>query len=63
MGNGDNSTTGPGAIALNATSLPARTLTIRNLFQGETVVFPFGELSQTARETLSTCFTGTIARK
>jgi hypothetical protein len=63
MGNGAADTTGPGAISLNATSLPAKTLTIRNLFQGETVVFPFGDLSQAARETLSTCFTGNSAGK
>ena len=35
--------------------LPSHTLTIRNLFPGETVTFPFGQLSPTLREVLSTC--------
>jgi hypothetical protein len=63
MANGSDGTSGPGAIALNATSLPAKTLTIRNLFQGETVVFPFGDLSQTARQALSAYFTGSSTGK
>ena len=37
--------------------LPAQTLTISNLFPGETIVFPFGGLTQTVRQELSTCFT------
>ncbi|MGO9259878.1 MAG: hypothetical protein ACLQU1_26735 [Bryobacteraceae bacterium] len=41
-----------------AMPLPAQTLTISNLFPGETVVFPFGGLTQTVRQALSTCFTG-----
>jgi hypothetical protein len=38
--------------------LPSHTLTIRNLFPGETVSFPFGQLTPTLREILSTCVSG-----
>ena len=58
MGNGQDGTSGPGAAILAAVPLPARTLTISNLFPDETVVFPFDGLTQTVRQTLSTCFTG-----
>jgi hypothetical protein len=37
--------------------LPSHTLTIRNLFPNETVSFPFGRLTPTLREVLSTCVT------
>jgi hypothetical protein len=37
-------------------AMPAKTLTVSNLFPGETVVFPFGGLTQTVRQALSTCF-------
>ena len=60
-GNGQAGTSGPGAIVLSATQvgpLPAQTLTIRNVFPGETVVFPFDELTQTDRQALSACFAG-----
>jgi len=63
MGNGADGTSGPGAIDLRAMPLPAKTLTIRNLFPDETAVFPFGDLNPAVRETLSTCFAGSIARK
>jgi hypothetical protein len=50
-------TMGTGAVMLSATkSLPERTLTINNLFQDGTVTFPFGDLTQTARQALSACF-------
>ena len=60
---------GEGAVILYATkqnsgvpklviALPAQTLTISNLFPGETVVFPFGGLTGTVRQALATCFTG-----
>ncbi len=72
MGNGSNGSSGPGSIVLFATgksfgaaklatTLPAHTLTIRDAFPNETVVFPFGELSQRDRQGLSACFAGTIA--
>lgn len=38
---------------------PGQTLTIGKLFGDETVVFPFTELTQTARQALSACFGGT----
>jgi hypothetical protein len=51
-------TMGTGAAILSATtSLPERTLTVNNLFQNGTVVFPFEGLTETARRELSTCFT------
>ena len=66
MGNGSPGTTGPAAISLYeskknsltpAMPLPAKTLTISNLFPNETVEFPFGDLTQTARQSLAACFT------
>jgi hypothetical protein len=63
MGNGTGGASGPGAVDLRAIPLPARTLTIRNLFPNETVVFPVGDLDRTVRDSLSTCFAGSIARK
>ncbi len=56
MGNGAGGASGPGSIVLAAMPLPERTLSISNLFSNETVVFPFGELDQPVRRTLSTCF-------
>lgn len=47
---------GPGSGAVEM-ALPARTLTLNNLIGNETVVFPFGDLTQSARQALSTCFT------
>lgn len=35
----------------------AKTLTISNIFPGQTVVFPLGDLSQTMRHDLAACFT------
>jgi hypothetical protein len=62
MGNGLGAAMGPAAITFfdtrGATQLPVRTLTISNLFPDETVVFPFAELPQQARVSLSGCFTG-----
>jgi hypothetical protein len=54
MGNGTASSTGLAAVMLNA-PLPERTLTIRDLFPGETVVFPLGELDQVDRRQLAVC--------
>jgi hypothetical protein len=61
MGNGTDLSSGPGSIILPSAklALPAHTLTIRDAFPNETVVFPFGELARTDREALSTCFAGT----
>ena len=58
MGNGAGGASGPGATMLDKMPLPAQTLTISQLFPNETVVFPFGALTATARQELSTCFTG-----
>jgi len=57
MFKGTFGTMGTGATVLSAASLPERTLTITNLFPDETVVFPFGDLAQTARQELSACLT------
>lgn len=67
MGNGQPGTSGPGAVVLAATRhnaaqpssampLPAHSLTIRNVFPDETVVFTFDELDRKARQGLSSCF-------
>jgi hypothetical protein len=59
MGNGTGGGSGPGAILLNPTKLlPARTLTISNLFPDETVVFPFDGPAKNARQALAACFAG-----
>jgi len=61
----------PGDLVLYATEdpaspkflapLPAQTLTIRNVFPDETVVFPFDALTPAARQALSACFGGSSA--
>jgi hypothetical protein len=56
MGNGAASTTGLAAAALNV-PLPENILTITDLFPGETVVFPLGELDQVDRRQLAVCLT------
>ena len=63
---------GDGAATLYATNrtpgapkftmpLPAQTLTIGKFIDSETVDFPFGGLTQTVRQSLSTCFPGSDA--
>ena len=54
MGNGAALSTGLASTKLN-TPLPGTTLTIRDLFPGETVVFPVGELGQEDRRQLAVC--------
>jgi hypothetical protein len=54
MGNGTALTTGLAAAVLNA-PLPEKILTITDLFPGETVVFPLGELDQVDRRQLAVC--------
>ena len=64
MGNGNSVTTGPAAFVFarfggaptRGIELPKRTLTVSELFAGETVTFPFDELNQPARNALSACF-------
>jgi hypothetical protein len=56
-----NGAYGPGATILYPNSettmlFPTQTLTIRNLFPDETVVFPFENLSPAVRRDLSACF-------
>ncbi len=74
MGNGTNGSSGPGSIVLYpatsnsgsaklATGLPADTLTIRDVFPNETVVFPFGELTPSDRQDLSSCFGASVASR
>lgn len=55
MGNGTPGTTGLAAAMLNL-PLPEKTLTISDLFPGETVVFPLGELDRMDRRQLAVCF-------
>jgi hypothetical protein len=50
---------GPGSVILNALPLPAQTLTVSEVFPGETIVFPFDGLTQTTRQALAPCFSGT----
>jgi hypothetical protein len=59
QGNGAN---GPGATILypspeTTMPFPTKSLTIKNVFPDETVVFPFESLSETVRRDLSACFT------
>ncbi len=68
MGNGTSGDSGPGDIILYPApklniGLPADNLTIHDAFPEETVVFPFSELTQTDRQALSPCFTGTLASR
>jgi len=57
MANGTGGGSGPGAMILSAThELPEQSLTVRDLFDNETVVFGFGSLSPSARRGLSACF-------
>jgi len=55
MGNGLALTTGLASTVLNV-ELPEKTLTIADLFPGETVVFPLGELDRADRRQLAACF-------
>jgi hypothetical protein len=60
MGNGSSLLSGLGSLVLaksgSSLILPKRSLTIRGLFDGETVVFPFVELDQNVRSELGRCF-------
>lgn len=38
--------------------LPAETLTIRDLFPGQTAMFPLGSLPKEARQEFAACFSG-----
>ncbi len=55
MGNGSPLTAGLAAATLKG-PLPEKTLTIADLFPGEIVVFPLGDLDQSARQQLGVCF-------
>ena len=55
MGNGQAGESGPGSIQLGL-PLPAKQLAVSNIFGDETVLFPFDELSESARQGLSACF-------
>jgi hypothetical protein len=63
MGNGTNTMSGPAAVVLPVTSLPAKTLTVSNLFPNETVVFPLASLPKPMRKTLSPCFSGSLSKR
>jgi len=70
MGGGMAGSSGPGAVILSSTrkdsggvklALPEHTLRVGDVFPNETVVFPFGDLTRTDRQTLAMCFPGTAA--
>jgi hypothetical protein len=54
MGNGTAASTGLAAVTLNM-PMPEKTLTISDLFPGETVVFPLAELDPVDRRQLAIC--------
>ncbi len=59
MGNGGTVQTGHASVVLSdggKLGFPNRSLTVRELFPGETVKFPFSELDQKSRTELSACF-------
>lgn len=57
MGNGSGLVLhGPAAIMLSGLPFPAVSLTIRDLFPGETATFSFAGLPQDARQTMTACF-------
>ncbi|HEY3836417.1 MAG TPA: hypothetical protein VGL72_07595 [Bryobacteraceae bacterium] len=60
MGNGAALTTGLASAVLN-TRMPEKTLTIKDLFPGETIVFPLSELDQVNRRQLAVCINGSAA--
>jgi len=55
MGNGAAGTAGLASAKLSS-PLPQRTLTVGNLFPGETVEFPIGDLDPAIRRELALCF-------
>jgi malate synthase len=55
MGNGASGTSGLAYTKLNG-PLPQKTLTVTDIFPGETVVFPLDNLDQTVRRQLAGCF-------
>lgn len=55
MGNGTAGSSGRAAALLSA-PLAATTLTVKDLFPGETVVFPLGDLDRDVRQDLAGCF-------
>ncbi|HEX4133685.1 MAG TPA: hypothetical protein VHY84_03610 [Bryobacteraceae bacterium] len=57
MGNGTAGTSGMAATKLNG-PLPEKTLTVTDLFPGETVVFPLDNLDRTVRKQLAGCLSG-----
>ena len=58
MGNGSKVVTQGVASLTMCLPLPAETLTITDLFPGETVVFPFANLTRQAHQDLQVCFSG-----
>jgi hypothetical protein len=55
MGNGTAGASGRASLILNA-PLPEKTLTVRDLFAGETVAFPVGTLDQHTLQALGASF-------
>jgi hypothetical protein len=60
MGNGSKVEAGPASLRLfqsrSTAKLPTRSLRISELFPGEAIEFPFDQLSDSARMSLSACF-------
>ena len=63
MGDGTGALTGTGSKVLAVAPLPAKTLTVTNLFPGETIVFPFGKLPKAMRNALSPCFNSNLSKR
>lgn len=53
---GGNGKAGPGDVVLHTTTLPEHTLTVSNVLPDQTVEFPFDNLPQSARQSLTDCF-------
>ena len=59
MGNGGTVQSGHASVLLSdgaKLGFPNHSLTVRELFPGETIKFPFSDLDQKTRTELSTCF-------
>ena len=55
MGNGQGGATGLATAVLHV-PLPAKSLTVSDLFPGEAVVFPLGDLDRSTKQQLASCF-------
>jgi hypothetical protein len=56
MGNGQPGTSDPGGVVLPRMALPVRTLTVSNIFGGDTAEFSFTAIDNADRARLAVCF-------